>query len=105
MVSDRRVEQVVGEFVERMPLNLNEIAVVVDDSSRAKYCGGLSAACTHHSKAQKVSIIHVPWDFSRTPQQLLGHELCHVYYFQTTGNPDPNHEHKECFDDVAKRLW
>lgn len=103
-VEDRRVVQIIDEFTNRLPLNLNQIAVVVDPETRTKYCEGLTDACTYHVRASKQSIIHVPWDYNYAPQQLLAHELCHAYYFQVSGNPDPNHEHKECFDEVVKRL-
>lgn len=105
-VDDRRVIQVVNAFVEKMPLRLEEVTVVVDDDARMQYCEGLADACTFHIKerARRQSIVHVPWDRRYRPEQLLAHELCHVYYFQMTGQGDAGHEHTECYSDVAGRM-
>lgn len=105
-VDDSRIAQVVEEFKEKMPaLNLNQISIVVDNQTRKHYCDGITDACTYHIRSStRYSIVHVPWNNVYEPQQLLAHELCHVYYFQTADKADPNHTHKECFDDIAKSL-
>lgn len=107
-VTPERVSQVAMRVKERLPeLRLEEIKIVVDGASRSRYCAGATDACTSHVRNKGkpfFSVVHVPWQRDGAPQQLLAHELCHVYYFQTRNDADGGHKHRECFDDVAKRL-
>lgn len=66
-------------------------------------CRGF-AACTH----AEVNGYHVatywpePWSWNHA--ELLAHELCHVYYYQTGENGDPEHTHDECYHGSATEV-
>jgi hypothetical protein len=90
---------------EHVPVDVSRVDLmfVTTAEEQREACDGF-AACTH----AEVNGYHVatywPDPGAQNHAQLLAHELCHVYYYETGEAGDPNHTHVECFESYAHEV-
>lgn len=124
VVADETIQAVIAatQAIAQSEIDLDGYTLTVFDSVEgsheacSKFSGESAVGCTVISTKE----IDTPWpvEFSGYDRATLNaisaaviaHELGHVYYFQTTGDPDATHSHDEWFnkDDatsVAGRVY
>jgi hypothetical protein len=106
-VTDDRIETVIDtvQSLAPSPVILDGWTITIDGdmSETIDYCGKPAGACSDTGTKQ----MHVAWTgasqyvtqtaANAAAASNLAHEMGHLYYLQTTGDPDADHTHAEWF--------
>lgn len=80
-----------------------DLTFVTTPEEQIRACNGF-AACTG-SKVNGYGIwTYWPPEWIARHAEMLAHELCHVWYFQSGEHGDSEHTHTECFYEIAPAI-